>query len=575
MADVLTSQVEWSLFDEGMGLLERAGLAGLYLSLRAAEEWAEENDEDAVRLKEVLLWKLSDTNVALFWEGDEVHVFTRLLEWSWQIRDGVYYMPGVHRGRDMREHFDRRIHTHSGLLGTFLKCGGKLNDPKVDEFKNFPVQIDDSPSSFFVMRYRPFLAGERIRQGKLLIGASKGKGKRICPMKDQQGNYRDITLPGWLHPGSAKRFGPKDQEWTGKTKDALLLLFAPIACFFMKLPNEKNKKMMRANWVYIVPEIHSLRLIDETHPKIQVDLQRRLDTIQTAGLGDAGLRVAAAYSGRVAQRRLKTSHYYITKMGVTDYYSSSPTVTTEIRKNVFTIKPSELSIQRYSKVFHFLPNEYKRRTAKKDQDSEEIEIKGTHWLKQPSSRGRITENLVNNKAWYMDLIHPVQYQYDSLENQRKRQEESISIERLWFQNLRYEWRGLMNLIDETVMWEREEERDFVRIMHNSLRKMLDKEIKGLGRGGSRNIYDRWEDRTEMIRRKLIRAKTLNLTRNFFVELYAEAGGSKTLSQSKEKVWYFITHPYEWQKARDLGFLALVTFTDSRLSENHSDQGDVQ
>ncbi len=559
MDDVLTPQIAWSLFDEGMGVLERAGLAGFHLSLAAADEWSEKGEKRAMKLKSILQWKLEDAKVALFWD-DELQALTKLVEWSWQIRDGVYYMPGIHRGDDLREHAYLRVHAHQGLLGTFLQFGGRLR-PKVKAPEILPVQFDEDPALSIALRYRPILDGETVRQSNLLH-------KRICPLKNRRGDYRVITLPGWVYPGAAKRFGPKDQDWTGTTREALLLMFSPISCFYLKLPNEKAKKRMRDNWAFVVPEIHSLELIASKYPTIQRDIQTRLYRVQVSGLGDAGLRFAAAYSGRSPERQIDSPTIYVTAMGVTDYYSSNPTIVTRMRKKVFELKPSSVSIARYNKVMKLLPNEYKKLKKDKNKDaSDSQESSVTHWIKQPSSRGRVSENIVNGRPWYFDLSSPLKWQIDLMENMRKKRDDNISIERLWFENLRFEWRNLMNLINEEKMWESEEEKVFVKIMHSSLRRLLDKEENALKRGGTRDLRDRWDDRIEGIRRGLMHAKTLNLTRRILTEFFAEAGGSKELTHGKEMVWKFLNHPYDWQKARDLGLLALVTFTDGRLAQS--------
>jgi len=50
VGDNLNSTVRWTLTDEGMGLLERAGLAAIYLSLSAVEQWAAQGDSEAIAI---------------------------------------------------------------------------------------------------------------------------------------------------------------------------------------------------------------------------------------------------------------------------------------------------------------------------------------------------------------------------------------------------------------------------------------------------------------------------------------------------------------------------------------------
>lgn len=118
---------------------------------------------------------------------------------------------------------------------------------------------------------------------------------------------------------------------------------------------------------------------------------------------------------------------------------------------------------------------------------------------------------------------------------------------------------------EEDMWDSAQEKALLDILHASLRKLLDKEEAALSRGGTRKLRDRWDDRVERIRRALMHTKTRILARKVIAELLAEAGGSKALTEQSGTVWGYLNDPYDWQKARDLALLALVTFTDGRLA----------
>lgn len=564
VVDILKSGIQWSLTDEGMGHLERAGLAGLYLSLTSAERRAAEGEPKAKQLGEVLHWKTTDACVRLDWQGEDLAVMSTLMEWAWQIRDGVYYLPGIHTDNDARDNWILRIQTHSGLLGTFLQSGGPVK-PDVGEPVTIPVQLDpDNLNQTITVRYRPIKSGEKTRQ----LGALKTK--KICPLRNKQGKMRTISLPGWISPGAAKRFGEIEENWTGLADKALLLLFAPIACFYISLPSTKSKKSMRDNWAFLVPEIKSLTEFAERCHEVQTRFQRRFDDLKVAGLGDGGLRFAVIYSGNLSLRHLQTPVINLTSMGVTDYYSSLPTVTSRIRTQVLKLHPSHNALVKYSKLMHYMSNTIVKIkvSSETDEGTEESEItKATHWIRIPTARGRIAHNLVHNLAWYTDLIYPTHWQIDALEKQREKLSNGTSRERLWFMNLQREWRELMELAEEDVMWDSPEEKALLSIFHGALRRLLDKETEALSRGGSRSLHERWDRRVEGIRRDLLHAKTLILVRKFVMELLAEAGGSKDLTDNKAAIWRLVNHPGEWKKARDLALLALVTFTDGRLAKS--------
>lgn len=124
----------------------------------------------------------------------------------------------------------------------------------------------------------------------------------------------------------------------------------------------------------------------------------------------------------------------------------------------------------------------------------------------------------------------------------------------------------MALTKEEPMWDSREEQSLVSIFHSTLRRFLDKEEQALSRGGSRTLRDRWENRVDKIRRDLMRGKTMIMARKLIIELFAEGGGSKDLTENKEMIWRLVNHPQHWKKARDLALLALVTFTDGRLAK---------
>ena len=561
MADTMRSSIQWCLTDEGMGFLERAGLAGLYLSLTSADQRRAEGDQNAEKLAQVLTWELTDTSVRLEWNGDDLSVMSELTEWAWQVRDGVYYLPGIHRNKDTRDNWFMRVQTHSGLLGTFIK-----NDQlkvKVEEPTSVPIQFDaDNPAQTISIRYRPIKDGQETIQLKTL------RSKKICPFRDKKDRIRAVSLPGWASPGAAKRFGESEEDWTGRADQAFLLLFAPIACFYINLPRTKSKKIMRDNWAFITPEITSFTRFAEKSESIQSKFQCRFDDLRVSGLGDAGLRFAVLYSGTVSLRYIKTPIINLTSMGVTDYYSSSPKVTSRIRTRVLKLHPSNDALIRYSKMIGHMNNSMVQiRLTENSADGDET--KATHWLRRPTARGRIADNLVRNEYWYKDLTLPPSWQLDELEKQRERQTDGISNERLWFRNLQREREELMNLAEEEVMWDSVEEKALLSVFHGALRRLLNKEEDAASRGGSRTLIERWDRRTEATRRELVHAKTLPLAREFMAEFLAEAGWGKDLVSNRAALWSLINHPQDWKKARELTLLALVTFTDRRLARADS------
>ncbi len=555
MGNIVTHSIEWSLTDEGMGILERAGLAGIYLSLKAADELASQGDDQAIDLQRSLKWELSPQSVRLEWRGEDLPVLQKFVEWSWQVLEGIYYLPGIHTGihrtKDEKEHLWMRLDTHTGLLHTFFQHN--LVMPREKSESNL-VNLDEDDTLEVTFRKLKGIPCQ-IKKIRQVLGKGINTNKHV-------------SLPSWIYPGAARRFGTAakgETDWKGIPKIGFVLLFTPISCVYYQLPGTRGKTSQRVllpNWVFLFPDIPNLETFSSRFRRIREQAPKALLRVKVQGLGDAGLRFASAYIGHEIEKRIDVEKIYAVAMGHVVYYQGQ-----SVRKRVLEITPSRLSIKRYLKLIRHMPNSFRK--LAEESAGKDNEKKGTRWIYLPTARGRISENLVRDFPWYSDLMEPPDWQVDRLENQRKSRKDSISIERLWFTNLQREWRALMELIKGDSMWDSLEEKNFVSIFHAALRRLLDREGKSLSRGGSRNLFDRWEDKVETIRRDLMHAKTLPLTRKFIVEFLAESGGNKDLSESRMSIWRFINHPSDWKKMRDLALLALVTFTDGRLSKREN------
>lgn len=544
----LKPKVQWSLTDEGMGLLERAGLAGLYLSLTAAEEWAERGDQQAQELQQVLKWELSDQSVKLWWQGKDQEVLTKLVKWAWQEKEGVFYLPAVHRSLDEREHLNERLVVHQGLLQTFFQ------HPKVLPLEKKLVReiIHKDENQGYIVTYKKIKPSpEGLPPTKILADLmKKGLEAEVVSLSSS-----------WIYPGGAKRFGraaKEEENWSGPPKLGFLLLFAPLASLFLELPLTKGP-----NWAFLLPEITSLTTLADNFPLFRFQTPADFLRVRVQSLGDAALRFASAYAARSMARRLRLHKVYIAAMGQVSHYQAQ-----KVRKKILEVRPSDISIKRYERLINRLPNEF--RTIKSNQAKDQAPTQATLRIRQPPARGRIADNLVHGRPWYQDLLWPDPWQLDQLENQRQRHkqqtQENLSLEHLWFNNLLADRRALMNLAEEKEMWDSPEEQALLTIFHQTLRQLLNKDEEAQSRGGSRTLSERWEDRRQAIRRGLMRAKTRELNRKFLMEFLAEGGGTRELTEKKETLWRFLNHPYDWQKARDLALLALVTFIDKRLAK---------
>ncbi len=550
------NSLTWQLSDPGMDLLERAGLAGLYMALRAATEAGADLSP--------LMWHADDLkpdSVTVHWTGSAKPAFVKLMEWAWQVRDGVLYLPGVHDAKDAAL-LQNRVAMHNGIMRTFLQHTNV--QPKGEPVTRI-ITLDQN-REVSVSYQPPIIRASKVKeQGG--VPREKMPKKLLKPWKDVEelfdrtGSFRTnpVELSNWVYPGIAGRYGDEG-AWKGMPERAILLMLSPTVCFFMRLQGDGG------NWVFVAPDVHNLEEFDATRRRMTLNA----DFVDVASLGDAGLQFLAEYASRNPRRTLGAG-CCVVAMGKVKYYSSQ-----SIRKSVLSISPELLPVKRYRLLQREMRNIYvnlmteapsdsteapkvkgrgKRPAKLKETTSDSPKAKG--FIKLPAARGRIADNLVTGRPWYADLFIPLIWDLDEVERQRKRQP-GTSLERLWFQAICYQRSKLMKLIAEQDMWDTEAERLFVEAFWETLDSLYAQEAAATERGGSRTAAERFEDLNDDIRRRLTQAKTRTLLRAVLADLFAKAGRQRTIRTHPAVVWRLIDHPDHWRKGRDLALLALAS-----------------
>ncbi|GIW99940.1 MAG: type I-MYXAN CRISPR-associated Cas8a1/Cmx1 [Pirellulaceae bacterium] len=550
----------WRLHDPGMGLLERAGLAALYMSLRAAEEQGVKDNLAP------LMWKdedLQPDSVTIRSDGTDREALTKLFEWAWQVSDGVLFLPAVQRDPKLAANAFLRVPTHNGILNTFLQhrtC--RLSTDFVRRTENI---TDDQPIPVAYLRLS-FL--KPLNDLKFLVNSD--------------GTLKDhARLASWVSPGFTNRYPTEastsnwqDKPWQGRSRQAILRMLAPISCFYQRLPSQrmrtkssndpdaagKKKPKWSENWVFIAPDCQNLADFDETRP----DIQLTHDFIDVASISDATLRFAAEYW----HRRSEIIACQAVPMGTVAYYPNQ-----RVRKAVFFFEPNDtLILRRYQLVHQYLGNRYvASQPHDPDEDEPSDSDQSNEWknagrIDVPSGRGRIVDNLASGNAWYLELFKPLHWDLDRLELQRKcireREDRNISIQRLWFEILQAKRQkgALMALSREKEMWDSDAERIFLQVMHDMLGTLMWKEARAAERrGGSRGLSKRIEDLKEKIRRDLEICQTRDLLREKLSKWLAKGGSHEVVRQNRDKVWQLMNDRHGWQKARDLALLSLITY----------------
>jgi CRISPR-associated protein Cas8a1/Csx13 len=261
-------------------------------------------------------------------------------------------------------------------------------------------------------------------------------------------------------------------------------------------------------------------------------------------------------------------------MGKVKYYQSQ-----SIRKGVVDVPADARLLRRYRLLDQHLGNRWIRRKEEqkpsadakaKPKKANSDAPRASGFISVPTVRGRIADNLIAALPWYASLSTPLQWDMDSLEKQRKRTQGS-SIERLWFTNLKYQGRQLVELIQEDDMWDDPNEREFVRAFWETLGALYYREREAVERGGSRAWGERIEDLNENIRRDISRAKTGPLLRETLADLFArpvENYRSPTVRKHPSLIWRLIDK--DWKRGRDLALLALASYQSKEKRGASSD-----
>ncbi|HEY7425608.1 MAG TPA: type I-MYXAN CRISPR-associated Cas8a1/Cmx1 [Gemmataceae bacterium] len=564
-------ELTWRLSDPGMDLLERAGLAGLYMALRAAT--------DAGVDLSPLTWHDEDLKpdaVTIRWSGPAKPTFVKLIKWAWQVRDGVLYFPAVHDAKDSAM-IQNRVAMHNGIMRTFLQHTNV--QPKGEPVMQ-NIQLDENRE--VSISYQPPIIRPPKAKGSDEAPKANVSKKLLKPWKDidelfdRKGAFRNdlVRLSNWVYPGIAGRYGG-ESAWEGAPERALLLMLTPTVCFYLRLQGEGG------NWVFVIPDVADLEELNATRRRMALNV----DFVDVASLGDAGLRFLSEYATRNPRKTLGAG-CRVVAMGKVSYYASQ-----SIRKSVLDVAPDLLPVKRYRILHRELPNTYvsvktqtplngaevlktKGRSKKRPKSTAQAtdQPKPAGFIKLPAARGRIADNLVSSRPWYTDLVVPLVWNLDEAERERKKL--GTSLERAWFQAICYQRSKLMKLIAEDDMWDTEAEKVFVEAFWETLDALYAQEAAATERGGSRTVTERFEDLNDEIRRRLTQAKTRTLLRTALADLFAKAGRQKSVRSHPAAVWRLIDHPDHWRKGRDLALLALASHRkkDDRASTTAQEKG---
>ena len=481
-------KLEFDLGNPYFTLLHCAGLAGLWMTLKQLER-------EKIELPQSLNWQLNHRQVTLNWEGSDKTILEWLLKESFQINDGIITLRGLD-SQSMRK--DAQIIVHQGILGTFLQhnsthksTGIKTESlPLGEEEKEIMVKYKSLQS----YAYQDFASNICDKNGQLLI--------------------KPISIAGWLNPGAVVRHVAfsADTSFEENPENALILLFAPVACYYYILRSKLRDK--RAQYALVVPEITDL----EKYAKYRHQLKyATYKDFHASSLGDAGLKFLTLKTTTEITKTFGVARCQVLTLGTVAWSTQQKT-----RTDMYVVEASDEVCHNYQICDGWLQD---KTIAGKDGS-----FVVTNFAKE-----LIAENLARNQPWYSGIS------------------EKVNSNDL-FKILTYERKGLYQVIQQIQSDERE--KLFVKACHEAIRFKF-KEIYEYAK--KRGEIPNYERETIRIRTSLSRCKKAESFREFITYFWSRAGSIPTLQEHWEELMEFVMVEKNWKKSRDLALLALASY----------------
>jgi CRISPR-associated protein Cas8a1/Csx13 len=255
--------LEFDLGNPSFTLLHRAGLAGLWMTLKQLEK-------EKIQAPYELSWQLNKRQVCLNWEGNDKDFLEWFLKESFQLNNGIIALRGLDT-QSMRE--DAQVIVHQGILGTLLQ---HTSTNKSDGVVTKSLSLGENEPEILV-KYK-----------SLISYVYQEFAGNLC---DKNGQFltNPVSVAGWLNPGASVRHVAfsSDTSFEELPENAFILLFAPVACYYYTLRSKLRDK--RAQYALVIPEITDL----EKYAQYRQNQHLRnaiYKDFHASCLGDAGLK---------------------------------------------------------------------------------------------------------------------------------------------------------------------------------------------------------------------------------------------------------------------------------------------
>lgn len=499
------------LFDPGMTHLHRVGLAGLCMTLKRLDPADYEKHGG---------WNLTPTGVELFWENTPGDLLGPIIEKAFGIsKNGVIDFL-VHRGSRIGDL--GKIQIHNAVLRTFLQHGRTRGLAKKEvsfslEYEKKKLTVTLRPLTWY-------------------------QNQKISHLFNKKGLFnKNIKLAGWAFPGGGVRHVDFSAPTT-LTNDGgyfLCLLFAPAGSlyFLISAKNPDGKFDQRKGAAIVLPHVKNLEEYEDGYSNY---LESPVANLHANSLGDAGLSALAVlnlHADPGSLGDLQVNSCSVMTLGTVPWSKQQKTRTAiEI---IRTVNARRLAF------FDFSAKVLQHKVVIKEDES--------YYIQTSTTRGLIAENIAADRHWYKDFY-------------------KVMRSKKLVHATHFDKRGLHEMTQsQRTAWPDQADKLFVEAIHNALRNRYGALAARAVAKGEKIPFDR---EFERIRTSLMRAKNAQTMRGELADLFARGGINKSLQQSWPQFLALFTGD-DWQKARDLALLALVSYEGKGADGIAKKEEDVQ
>jgi CRISPR-associated protein Cas8a1/Csx13 len=493
-----------------MTSLHKAGLAGLYITLRTF-------DETSVKIKG-LDWQLGATSVVLSWQDETSQAaFESLIEKSFWLDEGFIRLTGLEAQKPPTT--EQKYHLYTALLNSFLQFGP--HRPTGNK-RTLSYEVDNRP--FWIKEFAPITKFRHRETVKDFID-NKGQFKK------------SVEAGGWLYPGGGQRHvAHNETKLSEPIETALALLFAPVGVIYYML--RSHAKGRKARLAMLVPEIQDLKLYAEIRQAFAA--QGVLD-LTASSTSDAALRMIISIEANRAGNQFAefAGGSFICRMitfGIVPWNEKQKS-----RTYVRSVVSGQLGgLENYRKADAIFKNRWQLVQAKHDRKGNQTEPE-RYFVTTYSAREFIADNIAQGRAWYYDLV--------TYMNSKESREQLL-----------YE-REELNEMVENASYDDESERVFISVCHESWRRRMGKlgeraRRESLGDSGFKRLVRK---EAEKLRTALAHSKNADTLRETVVDFWARGGANPALQGDGLINLLPLFNEKNWRKTRDLALLALISY----------------